>query len=103
MKYLKSSIEVINHFTTFTGGWVAGGWVGGVPENGNKAISASIWVEVELSWVEAELGNNDRDETQHTKKQAGLGVSHSKFKLSLILGRSIIFRVKKMVIILGTK
>ena len=36
-------------------GWV-GGWVGGVSEFGNKAISASIEVEVELSWVEAELG-----------------------------------------------
>ena len=35
-------------------GWV-GGWVGGrVSENGNKAISASIEVEVELSCVEAE-------------------------------------------------
>ena len=38
------------------GGRVAG-WVGGLSENGNKAISASIEVEVELSWVEAELGN----------------------------------------------
>ena len=36
------------------GGWVGGrvgGWIGGwvVSENGNKAISASIEVEVELS------------------------------------------------------
>ena len=34
-----------------------GGRVGGVSEFENKAISASIEVEVELSWVEAELGN----------------------------------------------
>ena len=44
------------------------GWVGG--ENGNKAISASIGVEVELSWVEAELGKNS------TK---GEGVSNGRF------------------------
>ena len=35
-------------------GWV-GGRVGGLSENGNKAISASIEVEVELSWVELRL------------------------------------------------
>ena len=39
--------------------WYFYGWPGGwVSENGNKAISASIEVEVELSWVEAELGKN---------------------------------------------
>ena len=32
-----------------------GGWVGGLSETGNKAISASIEVEVELSWVELRL------------------------------------------------
>ena len=31
--------------------------MGGVSEIGNKAISASIEIEVELSLVEAELGN----------------------------------------------
>ena len=45
MKYLKSSINVFHYFY----GWV-GGWPGGVSENGNKAISASIEVKVELSW-----------------------------------------------------
>ena len=34
-----------------------GGWVGGLSETGNKAISALIEIEVELSWDEAELGN----------------------------------------------
>ena len=38
------------------GGW-PGGRMGGVSEFGNKAISASIEVEVELSWSEAELCN----------------------------------------------
>ena len=35
-------------------GWV-GGRVGGLSETGNKAISASIEVEVELSWIELRL------------------------------------------------
>ena len=34
-----------------------GGWPGGLSETGNKAISTSIEVEVELSSIEAELGN----------------------------------------------
>ena len=33
----------------------AGGWVAG--SNGNKTNSASIEAEIELNWVEAELGN----------------------------------------------
>ena len=38
--------------------WYFYGWPGGwVSENGNKAISASIEVDVELSLVGAELGN----------------------------------------------
>ena len=36
------------HLNTSTGGRV-GGWVGGLSEIGNKAISASIDVEFELS------------------------------------------------------
>ena len=49
----------LNHPTTSTGGRVAewpGGRVGGLSETGNKAISASIEIEVQLSGVEAELG-----------------------------------------------
>ena len=38
----------LHHITTSTGGRVAG-WVGGLSETGNKAISASIEIEVELS------------------------------------------------------
>ena len=37
----------LHHLTTSTGGWV-GGWPGGLSETGNKAISASIEIEVEL-------------------------------------------------------
>ena len=38
----------LHHITTSTGGRV-GGWPGGLSETGNKAISASIEIEVELS------------------------------------------------------
>ena len=60
LKYFKTAFknfEVftglrLHHLTTSTGGRV-GGWpggrVGGLSETGNKAISASIEVEVELS------------------------------------------------------
>ena len=49
-------IADIEFVMVLTGGQV-GGCVGGLSENGNKAISASIEAGVELSWVEAELGN----------------------------------------------
>ena len=56
LKYLKTAFKDFNvftglglyHLTTSMGGWV-GGWQGGVSETGNKAISASIEIEVELS------------------------------------------------------
>ena len=54
-KFQLSSTEWIEEelqITTSTGGWV-----GGLSETGNKAISASIEIEVELSWGKAELGN----------------------------------------------
>ena len=37
-----------NYFYGWVAGWM-GGWPGGVSETGNKAISASTEVEVELS------------------------------------------------------
>ena len=45
------------HFKLFlgVGGWL-GGWVAG--STGNKTNSGSIEVEIELKWVEAELGND---------------------------------------------
>ena len=56
LKYFKTAFKDLkvftglgfHHITTFTGGWV-GGHVGGVSETGNKAISASIEIKVELS------------------------------------------------------
>ena len=56
LKYFKTAFKDfkvftglwLHHLTTSTGGWL-GGWVGGLSETGNKAISASIEVEVELS------------------------------------------------------
>ena len=56
LKYFKTAFKNfkvftglrLHHLTTSTGGRVAG-WVGGLSETGNKAISASIEVEVELS------------------------------------------------------
>ena len=52
LKYFKTAFKNfkvftglrLHHLTTSTGGWV-----GGLSETGNKAISASIEVEVELS------------------------------------------------------
>ena len=38
----------LHHLTTSSGGWVSG-WPGGLSETGNKAISASIEIEVDLS------------------------------------------------------
>ena len=35
----------LHYLTTSTGGWVVG-WPGGLSETGNKAISASIEIEV---------------------------------------------------------
>ena len=59
LKYFKTAFKDfkvftglgLHHLTTSTGGWVGrGGYVvGGLSETGNKAISASIEVEVELS------------------------------------------------------
>ena len=60
LKYFKTAFKNfkvftglrLHHLTTSTGGRVAGwvaGWPGGLSETGNKAISASIEVEVELS------------------------------------------------------
>ena len=53
LKYFKTAIKL---FKVFTGLGLyhqlllrVGGWVGGVSETGNKAISASIEVKVELS------------------------------------------------------
>ena len=56
LKYFKTAFKDfkvftvlwLHHLNTFTGGRVAG-WVGGLSETGNKAISASIEVEVELN------------------------------------------------------
>ena len=60
LKYFKTAFKNfkvftglrLHHLTTSTGGRVGGwpgGWPGGLSETGNKAISASIEVEVELS------------------------------------------------------
>ena len=60
LKYFKTAFKNfkvftglrLHHLTTSTGGRVAGsvgGRVGGLSETGNKAISASIEIEVELS------------------------------------------------------
>ena len=57
LKYFKTAFKDfkvftglgLHHLTTSTGGWVSGGWVGGLSETGNKAISASIEIEVELN------------------------------------------------------
>ena len=63
LKYFKTAFK---DFKVFTGLCLdqltssTGGWVGGFSETGNKAISASIEIEVELSRVEAELGNKGR-------------------------------------------
>ena len=52
LKYFK---PVFKDFKVFTGLWLhnlitsTDEWVGGLPETGNKAISASIEIEVELS------------------------------------------------------
>ena len=52
LKYFKTAFK---DFKSFTGLWLhhlttsTGGWPGGVSETGNKAISASIEIEVELS------------------------------------------------------
>ena len=56
LKYFKTAFKDfklftglgLHHITTSTGGRV-GGWPGGLSETGNKAISASIEIEVELS------------------------------------------------------
>ena len=56
LKYFKTAFKNfkvftglrLHHLTTSTGGRV-GGWPGGLSETGNKAISASIEVEAELS------------------------------------------------------
>ena len=40
--------------------------MGGLSETENKAISASIEIEVEFSCVEAELGNNDKSKVFST-------------------------------------
>ena len=52
LKYIKTDFKEfkvftglgVHHLTTFTGGWV-----GGLSETGNKAISATTEIEVELS------------------------------------------------------
>ena len=59
-----AALEVTEKFDLiFYSGWVGGwpwpgGWVGGWLDKVELMLtSALVWVEVELSWVEAELGN----------------------------------------------